>query len=101
MFRDRMREVGKLATSVFTDDDGFTKVVYHSTVVAQWNRDIIMLDSRGWRTATTKVRMNQASNQFRLGYHVYQEDFEWFVVTGQDWDNPIDFEDGMVLPRSM
>lgn len=96
MFKDRTREVGKVATSVFTDDDGYTKVVYHSTVVVRWNELEILLNSNGWRTATTKTRMNQAAKQFRLDFDVYQQDFEWFVDIGNE---VIPFVDGMSFPR--
>jgi hypothetical protein len=34
-------------------------------------------------TATTKLRMNQASNQFNLGFSVYQKDYRWYVVIPQ------------------
>jgi hypothetical protein len=30
-------------------------------------------------TKTTKLRMNQASNQFSLGYRVYQKDKKWYA----------------------
>ena len=39
----------------------------------------VLLNTGGWHTATTKTRMNQTSNEFELGYHVYQKDFEWFI----------------------
>lgn len=64
--------LGKTATSVFTDDDGFTKVVYHQTVVVRWDGAFIMLNTGGWSSATTIARMNQASSQFKLGFNVTQ-----------------------------
>lgn len=39
----------------------------------------LFLTAGGWWTNTTKNRMNQASNQFDLGYNVFQKDFNWFV----------------------
>ena len=95
----RLNEVGRIATAVFIDEDGFTKVVYHRTVVAQWNKDIIMLDNGGWMTVTTKNRMNQASNQYALGYQVYQKDFEWFVDFPNGNQHAVPFENGMVIAR--
>ena len=38
-----------------------------------------MLDTCGWKSATTKTRMNQAANQFGLPYRVYQKDYVWYV----------------------
>ena len=91
----RMYEVGSHKTSVFTEG-GWTKVVYHNTVVVKFNRDKIVLDSGKWFTMTTKTRMNQASNQYGLGFTVFQKDFEWFVdYKGKTYR----FSDGMVLKR--
>jgi len=74
------QRVGGRSTSVFTDDDGILNVVYHAThVVRSFPGGKIVLDTGGWHTVTTKTRMNQAANQFRLGYWVFQKDFEWFV----------------------
>ncbi len=74
----QMSKIGSHKTSVFMED-GFTKVVYHNTVVVRFNEDMIILDHGGYSSKTTKLRMNQASNQFDLGFNVWQKDFEWFV----------------------
>lgn len=71
-------QVGKVATSVVTEDE-VTKVTYHSTPVVKFSQNEIVLNHGGWKTATTKTRMNQAANQFELGYSVFQKDFEWFI----------------------
>lgn len=83
------------ATSVF-EDGGYTCVRYHQTVVIKWNEKEIVLDSGGWRTVTTKTRINQASNQYSLGVGVYQRDGEWRVTFKGD---NLAFSDGMVLTR--
>ena len=70
--------IGTHATTV-SEIDGLMTVVYHRTPVVRWDHTQIILDHGGYMTATTKTRMNQASNQFRLGYYVYQKNFEWFV----------------------
>lgn len=72
--------VGRVATTVFTDDRGRTQCVYHSTAVASFDDERIILNTGGYHTYTTKLRMNQFSNQFRLGYEVYQRDFDWFIT---------------------
>lgn len=69
------QRVGGRSTSVFTDDDGILNVVYHAT-------HVVRSFPGGWRSLTTKLRMNQAANQFKLGYSVFQKDFEWFVHWG-------------------
>jgi hypothetical protein len=76
--------------------NGMTNVTYHSTVVVSFNEKKIVLNSGGWHTNTTKTRMNQASNQFALGYTVTQKDFGWYV----SFNGKIrDFADGMTLKR--
>jgi len=72
--------VGTHRTNIRTED-GTTRVRYHYTDVVSFDRDMVTLDTGGWETATTKLRMNQASCQFGLGYRVYQKDFDWFVTT--------------------
>lgn len=57
-----------------------TVIRYHSTDVVRFNRERVILKSGGWETNTTKARMNQASNQFNLGYGIYQKNFEWFIT---------------------
>ena len=60
-------------------DNDRIQVWYHSTCVVEFNSHLIKLCTGGWKTVTTKRRMNQASNQFGLGYGVYQKKGDWFV----------------------
>ena len=42
----------------------------------------IKLNHGGWKTVTTKKRINEASEAFMpggMGFKVYQDDFEWYV----------------------
>ena len=64
--------------------DGWTVVTLHGTDVVKFNDKEIILNTGGWKTVTTKARMNQVSNQFGLGYSVYQEDGTWYVCHGYD-----------------
>lgn len=73
-----MNKIGTHATAVYSDGEE-TTVRYHGTTVVTFDSRRILLRTGGWETHTTKTRMNQASNQFHLGYHVYQEKGEWFV----------------------
>ena len=36
-------------------------------------------DGEPWHTPTTKLRMNQVSGQYDLGFHVYQKYGSWWV----------------------
>jgi hypothetical protein len=85
------------ATSVRRDNSGVLSVVYHSTEVVRVNPDgSVVLDSGGWRSFTTKARMNQAATQYGLGYRVYQKAFDWFVSFN---GHELTFTDGMTLTR--
>lgn len=77
-------------------EDGYTIVRYHSTDVVKFDDCQIILNSGKWQTVTTKLRMNQTSNQFGLGYGVYQRKHQWYVsYKGIE----LAFYDGMVLER--
>lgn len=56
-------------------------VRYQQTDVVRVSSTLIYLDTGGWFTATTKTRMNQAANQYNLGFHVYAKKGKWFVQT--------------------
>lgn len=74
----QQQKVGTHATKVFTEN-GVTFVKYWNTRVVSFTESTISLNNGGFLTNTTKTRMNQASNEFDLGYRVYQKNFDWFV----------------------
>ncbi len=90
------QQIGTVATAIFTEH-GWTRVVYHDTPVVKFNHQVIILDSGGWETVTTKARMNQASQQFDLGYKVYQKDHAWHVDYAE---RTMKFFDGIRLARN-
>ncbi len=65
-------------------------VQYHSTTVAEVHRadgiasakaSYVTLDTGGYRTNTTKTRMNQFANEYCSGaFSVYQKAGDWFVI---------------------
>lgn len=68
-------------TTVSADDTASVIVTYVSTQIVRVNRDdTITLDTGGYQTVTTKRKMNQAAAQFRLGYSVWQRDYQWYVT---------------------
>ena len=91
----RTNKLGTHCTTVSKSEE-VTRVTYHQTVVVAFNDKEIVLDSGGWRSATTKQRINQASNQFGLNLSVYQSKGDWYV----DYQGvTLDFRDGLVLSR--
>ena len=75
----QLRTVGKVHTTI-NRGDGVTTITYHDTAVGEFTNDTIWLNTGGWITVTTKTRMNQAANQFDLGYSVFQKKGEWFIA---------------------
>jgi hypothetical protein len=97
----QMQTVSKNNTTIWTSMHNGpvqqTCITLHSTTVVQFDHLHIKLNSGGWRTVTTKTRMNQASNQFGLGYRVYQKNYDWFVdYQGHQYP----FFDGMTIDRT-
>jgi Na+-translocating ferredoxin:NAD+ oxidoreductase RnfG subunit len=87
--------IGKHATNIYTEN-GVTNVIYHQTKVVGFNEDEVILNSGGHHTATTKRRMNETSETFGLGYHVFQEGFTWYVRFKGE---VVKFVDGLILFR--
>ena len=99
MKMSQQTKLGKLATSV-RQEDGLTVIRYHYTDIVKFDDKRIILNTGGWYTATTKTRMNQASNQFNLGYKVFQKDNAWFVSYSGKYGNVVeDFENGIMIDR--
>lgn len=64
---------------------------YHSTIIATWiDNGLIQLDSGGYRTVTTKSRLNLIGR--RLGFRVWQSDFAWYLGCSM---GERDFADGI------
>lgn len=95
----RYNEIGRTATTVASDGDGSTVVTYHNTKVVVWNERFITLNSGGYKTNTTKTRINQVATVHNLGFTVAQTKKQWFVYTNHNWEHPIPFFDGMRLDR--
>lgn len=91
-------EVRGVQTSVSTDENNMTSVIYRGTTVVKFDQNTITLNSNGYTTSTTKTRMTQATNQFNLGYGVFQKDFTWYV----DLPNgeTVNYFDNMVIDRN-
>jgi hypothetical protein len=62
------------------------------------NNKKVHLNTGGWWTRTTKVRMNQFSNEFCNGaFYVYQKNHDWYVRLADGTElpfsgNTVDFE---------
>lgn len=77
-------------TTTATDRDGALVGYYRGTPVARLAGNVVTLNTGGWKSKTTKVRMNQFSHDFTGGrFGVYQKNYEWFVTVG---DKTLPFE---------
>jgi hypothetical protein len=76
---DNYQVLNGYKTRVLTDEENKTRVFFHDTPVVSFNEETIELNTGGWRTRSTKVRMNQASQEFELGFRVFQKNDGWFV----------------------
>ena len=80
----RKRKLGNNTYLVIRDDDGYG-IRLHDTEVVIHYKDRIVLNSGGYKTVTTKARMNEYTP-----FNVIQKQKVWYV-------NGIPFEDGITL----
>lgn len=69
----------KLANNTYLEEaeDGAFAIRLHSTrIVTFYESGRIKLDTGGWRTVTTKDRINRCLPR---GWRVWQRDFDWFI----------------------
>jgi hypothetical protein len=78
-------------TLEFVDADDVFCVQFHNTVVFRASPlRLAYLNSNGWRTVTTKQRMNSYLRQFGYPLSIYQKNHVWYVSTPT---GDIEFED--------
>lgn len=86
------RDKRKVANNTYLlrEADGTIGLLLHETVILKWKPDgTVILDSGGWKTVTTKDRMNYSP------YRVFQDAGLWYVM-GEGKTVP--YFDGMILP---
>lgn len=74
----RTDKLSSYATTIASDGK-YMVVTYHRTQIVKWNDSEIVLDFGGYDTVTTRRKMNQAANQFCLGFSVYRDKGETYV----------------------
>lgn len=80
------RKIGN-NTYAYIEYDGSVSIALHGTVVVRlFENGLVRLNSGGWRTHTTKKRINKYSP-----VRVYQKNYEWFLRDGTP------FEDKMLV----
>lgn len=71
----QLNKVSKNNTKIYPLLNGGFEVRLHSTCIITVDKvaKTITLNTGGWNTATTRNRLNQVSNEYNLGYKVYQK----------------------------
>jgi len=96
----RMDKLSNYRTTWTTSGDSGC-VTYVNTPVVEWTDKTVTLRSGGYETVTTKRKMNQAANQFGLGFEVFQDKWFWFVAfTENGQRRALPFRDGMTFTRA-
>lgn len=80
------RKVGNNTYATIEYDNSVSIELHGTKVVVFYPNGLVKLNSGGWRTSTTKDRINKYSP-----VRVYQEKYQWFLSDGTP------FEDNMVL----
>jgi hypothetical protein len=70
-------------------------VYLHGNLIAMVGDTWIRLFDGGWRTATTKSRLNAILSAHGNGERIYQKDFTWYLA--QPGKDPIPFHNGIRL----
>jgi hypothetical protein len=77
------------------------RVTLHYTPIAIVYADRVIINTGGWRTNTTKSRLNAILWEY-CATHIYQHDFTWYLLGSDDALNradSVDVIDGMSIPR--
>jgi hypothetical protein len=92
----------KIANNTFryTRADGENVIRLHTTDIAvQLPDGRVKLDTGGWKSVTTKDRLNISLGAFGLGaFYIYSNKGQWFVGKRPEHVDAIPFTDGMILP---
>jgi hypothetical protein len=85
------------ANTEVINENGVSIVKLHGSKIAEVGDDFIKLFDGGWRTATTKSRLNAILSVHGCNFDgVFQKKFEWFFHdSARSIDMP--FENGMVI----
>ena len=88
-----VRGIKKKATSYEKSGEEIIFRLYHTNIVIICKHKVV-LNSGGYRTATTKRRMNQILEEYNINYRIGVYKGDWYINSLQD----IPFFDGMELP---
>ena len=90
-------QIEKVAGNTYkiTTDTGY-KIRFHETDIIEFKNDEILLNTGGWKSVTTKSRMN---DYLPDRYYVFQLDFNWYVKD-KEGARDIDFENNTLILKT-
>ena len=85
-------------TEVIADHDGASRVYLHDNHIATITETDVTIYDGGWRSVTTKSRLNSLINDLCDGrmFGVFQRKHQWYINDGVV---TVDFEHGYNFPR--
>ena len=89
----QMDKVGKHMTKITTNKEGGKVVTYRGCpVFSEYPKQgKVVLDTCGYRTLTTKTRINQAANQFGIPIHIFQKKGMFYVSPRKGHEEKTDY----------
>ena len=75
------RIIGNNTLGVFYKD-GTEAIRFHNTDILFVKDGIVTLNSGGWKTATTKDRINGFLRHFDVPFYIQQRNHQWFIAQG-------------------
>ena len=77
--KDLKSILGTHQTTVGLNEHGQRVIRYCSTDVVTWDNNTIILNTGGHETSTTKRRMNEVSEMFKLKFRIFSKNKKWMI----------------------
>ncbi len=75
----RMNKLSTYRTTIASQGEHMA-VTYVNTAIVKFSTTEIILNTGGYRSVTTKRKMNQTARQFNLPYGVTQRKGDWYIT---------------------
>ena len=81
---------------VYNDNTDCSEIYLHGHKIAVYDHknEAVKLNSFGYKTVTTKSRLNAILDEVKYGAKVFQRQFDWYLSYNKQ---TVDFWDGMIL----
>ena len=96
LFVDKTISLSK--RDVVSRQNGSVYVYLWNTPIATVAKDEITLKTGGYRSVTTKSRLNAVLALAKGRWRIFQKDYAWFLYNGESGET-LSFSEGMKLPR--